>query len=102
MILYTCGQKRAAASLGHPCGRAAKALDDAGYSYELRPLRGYRFVPWTRLSRNRDRRVVRELSGTNEVPVLVLDDGTVISDSRRIVRWARQHPAAGSDAANSG
>jgi glutathione S-transferase len=39
------------------------------------------------------RQVVRELSGTNEVPVLVLDNGTVISDSRNIVRWAREHPA---------
>ena len=26
---------------------------------------------------------MKALSGTNEVPVLVLDDGTVISDSRR-------------------
>ena len=28
MILYTCGQKKSLASLGHPCGRAAKALDE--------------------------------------------------------------------------
>ncbi len=92
MILYTCGQKKALGSLGHPCGRAAKALDDAGYEYDLRPLKGYRFALWTRLSRDRDRAEVRELSGTNEVPVLVLDDGTVISDSSRIVTWAREHP----------
>ena len=92
MILYTCGQKKRGPVLLHPCGAAAKALDEAGYEYELRPLKGYRLVPWTRPSRKRDRAVVRELSGTDEVPVLLLDDGEVISDSRRIVRWAREHP----------
>jgi glutathione S-transferase len=91
VILYTCGLKKKG-NLSHPCGRAAKALDDAGYEYELRPLKGYRFVPWTRPSRKRDRAIVKELSGTNEVPVLVLDDGKVVSDSRNIVRWARAHP----------
>ena len=35
MILYTCGQTKAMASLGHACGRAANALDEAGYEYEL-------------------------------------------------------------------
>ena len=94
MILYTCGQKKAMGSLGHHCGRAAKALDKAGYNYEIRVVGGYRLMPWTRLSRNKDRAEVKELSGTNEVPVLVLDDGTVISDSSKIVRWAREHPAA--------
>ncbi|MGH2984712.1 MAG: glutathione S-transferase N-terminal domain-containing protein [Solirubrobacterales bacterium] len=94
MILYTCGQKKSMASLGHPCGRAAKALDQAGYEYELRPVKGYRFALWTRPSRNKDRAEIKALSGTNEVPVLVLDDGTVISDSSRIVRWTREHPRA--------
>jgi glutathione S-transferase len=27
------------------------------------------------------------------VPILVLDDGQVISDSSAIVRWAKEHPA---------
>ena len=91
MILFTCGLKK---SFGHPCGRAAKALDDAGYEYELRPVKGYRLVPWTRSSRNKDRAEIKALSGTNEVPVLVLDDGEVISDSSRIVKWAKEHPRA--------
>jgi glutathione S-transferase len=94
MILYTCGQKKHFAGLGHPCGRAAKALDDAGYEYELRAVGGYRFVPWTRPNRDKDRAEIKALSGTNEVPVLVLDDGSVISDSSAIVKWARQHPKA--------
>jgi glutathione S-transferase len=92
VVLYTCNQQKAAASLGHPCGRAARALDKAGYDYEIRTVKGYRLVPWDRLRRNKDREEVKRLSGTNEVPILVLDDGTVISDSRRIVRWAKEHP----------
>ena len=78
----------------HPCGNAAKALDDAGHEYELRAVKGYRFVPWTRPSRSKDRAEVKALSGTNEVPILVLDDATVVSGSGDIVRWAKEHPAA--------
>jgi len=40
MILYTCGQKKAMAKVGHACGRAALALDEAGYDYELRTVKG--------------------------------------------------------------
>jgi glutathione S-transferase len=35
---------------------------------------------------------VKKLSGTNEVPILVLDDGEVISGSGVISRWAKEHP----------
>ena len=94
MILHTCGQKKRGGSLGHPCGKAAKALDQAGFDYELKVVGGYRFVPWTRGGRDEDRAEVRRLSGTNEVPILVLDDGEVISGSGTIARWAKEHPVA--------
>jgi glutathione S-transferase len=94
VILYTCGQKTKGPALAHPCARAGKALDKAGYEYELRTVKGYRFVPWTRPSRNKDRAEIKALSGTNEVPVLILDDGEVISDSAAIARWAKEHPRA--------
>ena len=42
---------------------------------------GYRLMPWTWGSRDEERAEVKELSGTNEVPILVLDDGEVISGS---------------------
>jgi glutathione S-transferase len=40
------------------------------------------------------RKEVKRLTGKSWVPVLVLDDGTVISDSHKIVEWARANPAA--------
>ncbi|MFI5027967.1 MAG: glutathione S-transferase N-terminal domain-containing protein [Solirubrobacterales bacterium] len=94
MILYTCGFKKSAGSLGHPCGKAAKALDRAGYRYEIKVVGGYRLIPWTWGNRDEDRAEVKRLSGTNEVPILVLDDGEVISGSGTIARWASEHPYA--------
>lgn len=94
MILYTCGQKKNGPAVMHPCAKAAKALDAAGYTYELRPVGTYRLMPWTWGRRDEERAEVRRLSGTNEVPILVLDDGEVISGSGAITRWAKEHPLA--------
>ena len=94
MILYTCGQKKSGPASLHPCAKAGKALDAVGYEYELKVVGGYRLMPWTWGSRDDERAEVRELSGTNEVPILVLDDGEVISGSSVIARWAREHPVA--------
>jgi glutathione S-transferase len=94
VILYTCGQKKRGPAALHPCARAAKALDDAGYEYEVKTVGGYRLALWTWGSRNADRSEVKKLSGTNEVPILVLDDGEVISGSGTIAHWAGEHPAA--------
>ena len=93
MVLYTCGQKLKGPRLAHPCARAGKALADAGYEFEIKAVGGYRLMPWTWGSRSADRAEVKQLSGTNEVPILVLDDGQVISDSGAIARWAKEHPA---------
>jgi glutathione S-transferase len=94
VVLYTCGQKKVAGRIGHPCGRAARALDEAGYEYEIKVVGGYRMAFWTWGNRGGDRAEVKELSGTNEVPILLLDDGEVISGSSVIARWAREHPGA--------
>ena len=93
MILYTCGQKYRGGS-SHFCARALNALDKAGYSYEHKVVKGYRLGFWRWHKRSEDRAEVKRLSGTNEVPILVLDDGEVISGSGRIARWAKEHPAA--------
>lgn len=96
MVLYTCGQKKHAGNLGplsHPCGKAAKALDDAGHSYELKVVGGYRLMPWTWANRGGDRAEVRDLSGQNNVPIVVLDDGEVVSGSGAIALWVNENPA---------
>jgi glutathione S-transferase len=93
VVLYTCEQKKTGPALMHPCAKAAKALDQAGHEYEIRTVKGYRMGFWSWGSRGADRAEVKRLSGTNEVPILVLDDGDVISDSSAIARWAREHPA---------
>jgi glutaredoxin len=92
VILYTCGQKKSFASLGHACGRAAKALDEAGYEYELRDLPGYRMMPWTWGDRRNGRDEVKELTGQINLPVLVLDEGKTVVGSGKIVDWAKAHP----------
>jgi glutaredoxin len=97
MVLYTCGegtQERSFRGLvGHPCGRAAAALDAAGHPYDQKVVKGYTSSPWTWLSRRRDRAEVKKLSGRTSVPILVLDDGDVVAGSRQIERWAAANPA---------
>lgn len=92
MILYTCAQEKNHASLRHACARAAKALDDAGYEYEIRVLPGYRLVPWTWGQRRKGREEVRELTGQVNLPVLLLDEGKAITGSGTIAEWAKAHP----------
>jgi glutathione S-transferase len=94
VILYTCGQKTTGPGFMHPCAKAGKALEAAGYEYEIKTVGGYRMAPWTWGKRDADRAEVKRLSGTNEVPILVLDDGEVISGSGAIAGWAREHPRA--------
>jgi glutathione S-transferase len=94
VILYTCGSKTTGPGVLHPCAKAGGALDAAGHEYELKTVGGYRLLPWTWPRRSRDRAEVKRLSGTNEVPILVLDDGQVVSGSSEIARWAKDHSAA--------
>ena len=94
MILYTCGTKTMGPGFAHPCAKAGHALDAAGYDYEIKTVKGYRLAVWSWGSRKKDRKVVRELSGTDEVPILVLDDGEVVSGSGSIAKWAKEHPIA--------
>jgi glutathione S-transferase len=97
MLLYTCpaGTHGASAPLiKHPCGVAAAALDAAGHSYELRTVGGFKNIP---LSRRGKRAEIIALSGQQDVPLLVLDDGATVQGSGEIASWAAAHPAATSD-----
>lgn len=97
MDLYMCPTGKTAGGLpmplAHPCGRASKALDEAGHSYRIVTVKGGTMKFWTWPSRARDRAEVKRLSGQQSVPILVLDDGEVITGSGGIVRWAHAHPA---------
>ena len=74
---------------GHPCKRAVDALKDAGYEPEV--IRAYGFAGLPDFTKAR--RQVKEMTGESYVPVLVLDDGTVIKDSKNIISWAEANPA---------
>ena len=78
---------------GHPCGNAYRALREAGHDPEVIKSYGWGALP-SFLNRTAGRREVMKLTGRDWVPVLVTDDGEVVSDSKRIVAWAEQHPAA--------
>ena len=74
----------------HPCKRAYDAVKQAGYSSEVLKTYGFGQLPDV----TRGRREVKRLTGQSWVPVLVLDDGQVIKDSKNIVEWARNNAAA--------
>jgi Glutathione S-transferase, N-terminal domain len=87
---------------GHPCANAYHALRDAGHDPELIRSYGLGILPGI-FNRTRGRQEAKRLTGSYTVPVLVTDDGEVVSESRRIVEWARAHPrAAGPTAGTAG
>jgi hypothetical protein len=78
----------------HACGQAREALLEAGHDPEVVRSYGWKALP-DLLNQTPGRRAVRELTGRNDVPVLVLDDDEVVAGSREIIDWARANPAAG-------
>lgn len=91
MVLYTCPARTHGANaplVKHPCGVAAQALDDAGHSYTVKVVGGFKNVP---LSRRGKRKEIVALTGQEDVPVLVLDDGTTVQGSSAIVAWTAGH-----------
>jgi Glutathione S-transferase, N-terminal domain len=76
---------------GHPCHNAYTALRDAGHDPEVIKVRGLgigpKFLQWV----TDGRREVERISGQRTVPVLVTDEGEVVTESQRIVDWAEQH-----------
>ncbi len=76
----------------HPCWRVQKALDEAGVEYEIVKHRPFRRSKRTELI---------ELSGQSTLPVIELEDGTVIREESKDlaarIREGRLREGAGSE-----
>jgi hypothetical protein len=106
MKLYVCyGTWTAGAPVHrHPCGEAHKALAQAGYRPDVVRSYGLGLLPSAINDLTSGRREVKQMTGNYWVPVLVLDDRTVIQGSRKIADWAAVNPArasTGSDGPSS-
>jgi glutathione S-transferase len=95
MRLYVCWNTSVAPIGGgfHPCGKAYRALREAGHDPEVVKARGLALLPDALFNRTEGRREVRRLTGSSTVPVLVTDDDEVIAESGAIEAWAAAHPA---------
>ena len=78
---------------GHPCHNAHAALRKAGHDPEVIKVQGLGVGPKLFQVDTDGRREVERISGSTTVPVLVTDDGEAITESKRIVEWAKAHPA---------
>lgn len=89
MKLYVCwGTFQVPGARSHPCRNAHDALVEAGYAPEVIKTYSVGALPPV----TSGRRAVKRLSGQSWVPLLVTDDGDVVSDSASIIAWAQQHP----------
>jgi len=79
---------------GHPCANAYNALTEAGHEFELIKVKGLGVGPKLLNLMTDGRREVEEISGQRMVPVLVTDDGEVITESKQIVAWAESNAPA--------
>ena len=90
MTLYVCWGLFRTPRPGHPCRNAWDALRAAGHDPEVVRCYGWWVLPrW--LNRSRGRREVRRLTGDDQVPLLVTDDGETVKGSGAIARWAGLH-----------
>ena len=94
MKLYVCwGTFHSPRPGGHPCRNAYVALKEAGHDPEVVLSYGLAVLPDTPFNQTEGRKRAKELTGKSSVPVLELDDGTAIGDSKEIIAWAKANPA---------
>jgi glutathione S-transferase len=90
VTLYACAHHERFVGAGHACARALHALRRAGYEVDVLEVEGHGLMPWKRKGPARDE--VKNLTGQDKVPVLLLPEGNVIAGSDAIVRWADDYP----------
>ena len=62
-----------------------------GHSFTVKIVGGFKAIP---LSRRGKRDEIISLTGQQDVPVLVLNDGATVQGTSAIVEWAAAHSAA--------
>jgi hypothetical protein len=102
MKLYVCygTWKPAPRPGGHPCGRACRALAEAGHSPQIVRSYGLGMLPEA-FNQTAGRKEVKRLTGNHWVPALVTDDGTVVQGSHEIEAWAKANPATAASPAGA-
>jgi glutathione S-transferase len=86
--LHVCSVNRDGPK-AHACRRAHDALDAAGHSYETNVFDKNR--PFGLFTRGK-RPELKRMTGQEKLPVLELDDGTMITGSGDIAGWAERTP----------
>jgi glutathione S-transferase len=75
----------------HPCRRVQEALQAAGIEYEKVVAAHGSPIP---LLRKGSRDELEAATGAKKLPALKLPDGRVITQSRAILAWVAEQPAA--------
>jgi glutathione S-transferase len=74
----------------HPCRRVQEAMRDKGIGYEKVIAAHGSPIPFLRKG-SRDE--LRAATGDTKLPALKLADGTVLTHSKKILKWVEQQPA---------
>jgi glutathione S-transferase len=85
--LYVCHGDEGGIRM-HPCRRVQEALRDAGIEYEKVIAAHGSPLPFLRKG---SREELRAATGATKLPALKLSDGTVLTHSRAILSWIREH-----------
>ena len=72
----------------HPCRRSQEALRAAGIEYDKVIAAHGSPIPFLRKG-SRDE--LEAATGAKKLPALKLTDGTMITPSKRIIAWAKEH-----------
>lgn len=88
--LHVCDLDRGGPSF-HPCRKVQEEMDELGHSYQTHVFDKNKPMGWFTKGKRPD---LKQLSGQEKLPVLELDDGTTIADSKKILEWARANAPA--------
>jgi glutathione S-transferase len=72
----------------HPCRRVQEAMRAARIDYDKVIAAHGSPIPFLRKG---SREQLREATGTTKLPALKLTDGTVLTQSRAILGWVKEH-----------